>query len=178
MSVILILFTFAIFIAADWLVHRNRKPAVITNDISETPTRLKFHPGHTWVAPEREKVVRIGIDAIAAEFLGHVDSIEPPKVGRWMRQGDKGFTVMVRNQRVDLVSPVEGEVVEINPKILANPDLIRQDPYGQGWICTVHAPDEEAMTRNLLPAELVEPWMRMAVHKMGRSQSGKEFFLQ
>jgi hypothetical protein len=65
-----------------------------------------------------------------------------------------------------MVSPIEGEVVEVNPDILKNPALIRQDPYGRGWLFTVFAPDEESTARNLLPTSLVPGWMSDAVERL------------
>ena len=50
-----------------------------------------------------------------------------------------------------MVSPTEGEVMEINAEVLDNPALLRQDPYGKGWLVAVHVPDEENTRRNLVP---------------------------
>jgi hypothetical protein len=65
-----------------------------------------------------------------------------------------------------MVSPIEGEVVEVNSEIISDPSLLRKDPYGKGWLMTVFAPDEESTFRNLLPANLVGSWMREAVGRL------------
>ncbi|MBI3472710.1 MAG: hypothetical protein HY013_15245 [Candidatus Solibacter usitatus] len=51
----------------------------------------------------------------------------------------------------EMTSPTEGEVVEVNPEVVNDPTLLREDPYGKVWLMTVHVPDEEATTRNLVP---------------------------
>jgi len=65
-----------------------------------------------------------------------------------------------------MVSPTEGEVMEINTEIVKNPALLRQDPYGKGWLVSVHVPDEESTGRNLVPPALVRGWMREAVERL------------
>jgi hypothetical protein len=65
-----------------------------------------------------------------------------------------------------MVSPTEGEVLEINPDVIANPALLRQDPYGKGWLLSLHVPDEENTSRNLIPKVLVGQWMRETVARL------------
>jgi hypothetical protein len=67
---------------------------------------------------------------------------------------------------IELVSPVEGEVTAINSEVLANPSLLKTDPYGKGWLFRVFAPDEEGPARNLLPANLVRSWMRNSMDRL------------
>jgi hypothetical protein len=56
--------------------------------------------------------------------------------------------------------------MEINSEVLNNPALLRQDPYGKGWLLSVHVPDEESTSRNLIPKILVREWMREAVERL------------
>jgi hypothetical protein len=65
-----------------------------------------------------------------------------------------------------MVSPVEGEVLEVNAEVANNPSLLRDDPYGAGWLVSVHVPDEESVARNLVPKSLVGEWMRDAVERL------------
>jgi hypothetical protein len=65
-----------------------------------------------------------------------------------------------------MVSPTEGEVMAVNSDVLENPTLLRQDPYGKGWLVSVHVPDEENTMRNLIPRMLVGEWMREAVERL------------
>jgi len=57
-----------------------------------------------------------------------------------------------------MVSPVEGEIVEVNPEVLKDPSILRKDPFGQGWLMTVRVPDEESVQHNFLPVHLVKAW--------------------
>jgi glycine cleavage system H protein len=115
---------------------------------------------------ERKNVVRVGADEFAAALVGKVEKIELPKPGQWIRQGQKVLAFFRDGEKTEMVSPTEGEVLEINDEVLNNPALLRKDPYGKAWLLTVHVPDEESTTRNLVPKGLVREWMREAVERL------------
>ena len=99
-------------------------------------------------------------------LAGKIEKIELPKPGQWIRQGQKVISFFRDGQKTEMVSPTEGEVMAINSDVLENPALLRQDPYGKGWLVSVHVPDEENTTRNLIPRMLVGEWMREAVERL------------
>ncbi len=158
MTVILVLATFSIFILLDWVINRRKVPqvaaATATRELRAlnpsyvegflVPEELSYHPGHSWLVAERRNLVRIGMDDFAAALAGHVDRIEMPKPGQWLRQGQKAWTLVRDGEKAEMVSPTEGEVMEINPDVVANPELLRTDPYGKGWLALIHVPDEES----------------------------------
>jgi glycine cleavage system H lipoate-binding protein len=115
---------------------------------------------------ERRNLVRVGADEFAAALAGPLEKIELPKPGQWIRQGQKAWSFIRDGQKSEMVSPTEGEIVEVNQELLQDPSLLRRDPYGRGWVATVHVPDEESTTRNLVPAGLVRNWMREAVSRL------------
>ncbi|HNY41010.1 MAG TPA: glycine cleavage system protein H [Bryobacteraceae bacterium] len=172
MTVLFVVLTFAIFIVADLVMNKGKAPAAAHEPAFEPiadaevaggyaiPSHLRYHPGHTWLERERKNVNRVGMDAFAAAYAAGVEKIELPKAGQWVRQGQKVVTLHRNGEKVEIVSPVEGEVVEVNGRIAESPALLGQDPYGEGWLMTVFAPDDESPSRNLLPASLVGNWMR------------------
>ncbi len=174
MTVIFVILTFAVFLSVDYILHRKNQPAVspvdqegaATSAAQEIvdgfhfPAKLRYHAGHTWLNRERKSVHRVGADEFAAILAGPVDRIELPKPGTWVRQGQRTVALFRGEEKIELVSPIEGEVVDVNPEIMANPELLRNDPYGEGWMMTVFSPDEEASTHNLLPQGLLRTWIR------------------
>jgi glycine cleavage system H lipoate-binding protein len=180
MVVILVLGTFAIFIAIDVILSRRKValPAAVraaepkaeaTGAMVEgflVPKQLRYHPGHSWLLRERKNVVRVGVDEFAAALLGPVEKLELPKPGHWIRQGQRALGFLRGDQKAEMVSPIEGEVVEVNADVVKDPGLVRTDPYGKGWLMTVFVPDEENTSRNLLPTNLVQGWMREAVERL------------
>jgi glycine cleavage system H protein len=107
-------------------------------------------------------LVRVGIDDFGARLAGKIDGITLPKRGQWLRQGQKFATLHRDGQSVDLVSPVEGEVTNVNAALIANASLSNADPYGEGWFVSVISPDLPVSFRNLLKGNLARKWMAEA----------------
>jgi glycine cleavage system H protein len=176
MTPLLVLAMFAAFIAIDYFLNRKKIPVLAPSALEKAPvavapdfiagfhvpSNLQYHPGHTWVARERKNVQKVGADELAAILAGPVDRIEIPKPGSWIRQGEKVVALFRGEEKIELVSPVEGEITAVNHEILSDPNLLRQDPYGKGWMMTVYSPDEEGPSRNLLPLHLLKSWMTEA----------------
>lgn len=180
MTVLLVLLTLLAFVLLDYLLTRRRQAHAVparaarpTREPQPTyvegfllPDNLRYHPGHAWLLPERKRLVRVGVDEFAAALLGSLQKLELPKPGHWIRQGQKAWSFYRDGEKTEMVSPIEGEIIEVNPDVLADPSLVRNDPYGRGWLMTVFVPDEEGMARNLLPTGLVRNWMRDAVERL------------
>jgi glycine cleavage system H protein len=181
MTVLLVLATFLSFIALDYFLNRRKAlntvmveapkavPATFGGDYVDgflVPENISYHPGHSWLVKERKNVFRVGADEFAAALLGKIDRIELPKPGQWIRQGQKVLSFYRDGEKTDMVSPTEGEVMEINNEILTKPAALRNDPYGKGWLLTLHVPDEESTSRNLLPKGIIREWMRSAVERL------------
>jgi glycine cleavage system H protein len=185
MAVLLLLLTFVVFIGIDFFLSQHR-PVVAADPEKlsppetageaqviegfSVPTQLRYHHGHGWTYRERKNVARVGLDEFGAALAGRITEISGPKPGQWIRQGQQIWTVTRNGESTGLVSPVEGEVVEVNNEALENPALLRQDPYGKGWLLVVHVPDEESTGRNLLPESLVPAWMRNCAERLYRLQ--------
>lgn len=181
MTVLLLLLTFAAFAAIDYFLNRKKAPAVRRSEAPaamppfrqpawvdgySVPRDVRYHAGHGWIFRERKNLVRAGADEFAAVLAGRIDRIDLPKPGQWLRQGQKAWTLVRDGQITQMVSPIEGEVVAINDDVAKDPSLLRRDPYGAGWLLTVHVPDEESTARNLVPPNLVHAWMRDAVERL------------
>jgi glycine cleavage system H protein len=179
MTVILVLITFLGFALVDYFLNRHKvpvvkaaaeptapRPAPTYVDGFLVPEGLRYHPGHTWLVRERPHFARVGVDEFAAKLAGKIEKLELPKPGQWIRQGQTAWNLFRKGERASMVSPIEGEVVEINQELMNDPSLLRHDPYGKGWLLTVHVPDEESTWRNLLPARLVKSWMRESITRL------------
>lgn len=178
MTVILVLVTFLVFALVDYIVSRGKVPQVAVEDVHKpalepavvdgftVSDKVRYHPGHAWCMQERKHMERVGVDDFAAALAGSLEKIELPRPGQWIRQGQKAWVLSRNGEKVEMVSPIEGEVIEVNSEVIKDPSLLRKDPYGRGWLMVVHVPDEENTGRNLLPASLVPNWMRSAVEAL------------
>ena len=174
MTVIMVLLTFAIFLLVDYArsekklvkqpvmqsASREVAARVVPSMVAgfEVPENLRYHAGHTWAFSESRDLVRVGMDDFASKLIGKIESIALPQRGRWVRQGQKIWTIFRDGKSVDMVSPIEGTVTDINDAVTKDPELARRDPYGEGWLLTVQAPDAKINFRNLLGGELARLW--------------------
>ena len=175
MTVLLVLVTFALFIAVDYLVGLRKvarqleapprlvpAPAPILEPVwvagYQLPDPLHYHRGHTWARVLDPRTVLVGVDDFARKLIGRARGVKLPVLGTWLRQGEKGFQVRVDGRAADLVCPVEGEVVEVNTSLRSDPALATEDPYGRGWILKVRVRDLATNLRNLLSGSLARRW--------------------
>jgi glycine cleavage system H protein len=106
----------------------------------EFPEDLKYSREHEWVLVE-ENVVTVGITDFAQEQLGDVVFVELPAVGDSVTK-DEAFGVVESVKAVsDIYAPVSGTVVEINDDLPESPEMINEDPYGDGWIIKIEISD-------------------------------------
>ena len=173
MTVLLVLLTFATFLLIDYFhsrkavvlpalrVSKREAPPRLAPSLVggfQVPENLRYHPGHTWALSESPSLVRVGMDEFAAKLTGKVARITLPKRGQWIRQGQKIWTLHRDGVAVDMVSPIEGSVADINEAAVRDPGLARKDPYGEGWLVTVQSPDAKTNFRNLLSGALARWW--------------------
>ena len=174
MTVIMVLLTFAIFLAIDYVRSQKQvaKQPTVQSVLREVPSRVvpamvagfqvpenvRYHAGHTWALSESRELVRVGMDDFASKLIGKIETISLPQRGRWVRQGQKIWTIFRDGKSVDMVSPIEGTVSDVNEAVVKDPELARKDPYGEGWLVTVQAPDSKINFRNLLGGALARMW--------------------
>ncbi len=163
MTVLLVILTFALFIALDYVielrkerkketVHREeirvRPEPVFTPALAaepvwvagyQLPEELHYHRGHTWARLLSADTVLIGLDDFARKLIGPAKAMTLPTEGTLLSQGDKGFHVVVNGKSADFLSPVDGQVVEVNPELGRQPSLATDDPYGRGWVMKVRS---------------------------------------
>jgi len=130
------------------------------------PEGLFYHQGHGWLRPEPGSISAVGMDDFARKLIGKVDGVELPAVGTKLAQGEKGWSLVVDSERIPMLSPVSGEVVEINNEVLRSPDILGRDPYGKGWLLKVKSPRVASYTRNLLSGKLAKAWMENALDQL------------
>jgi glycine cleavage system H lipoate-binding protein len=132
----------------------------------EVPEGYWFHPGHMWANREGQDMARVGIDKFATNLLGKIDQVEICGTNRWVRQGQKLVSITSDGMTVELLSPVEGVVTAINSDAMKNPKLVAEDPYENGWIAMIKAPDLATNRRNLMQEGMVVPWMQNNVARL------------
>jgi glycine cleavage system H protein len=117
----------------------------------EFPSNVKYTSEHEWIRFEGN-VAYVGITDYAQDQLGDIVFVDIPTVGETLAKGDTFGTIEVVKTISDLFIPVGGEVLEQNEALADNPELVNNDPYGEGWIVKL-APADPAEANELLDAE-------------------------
>ena len=118
-----------------------------------------FSRGHVWVRARKPEVVKIGFDDFAQRLLGRITDIELPEKGSTMKQGDNSWRVKVSRRSADLRSPIDGEVIEINPELAKDVSLLNEDPYGRGWVLRLRPFNLEENLRLLYEGDKAMTWL-------------------
>jgi glycine cleavage system H protein len=100
------------------------------------PENLQFTEDHEWVLVDGD-VATVGITAYAAEKLGDVVFVELPEAGSSIEGGSVVGEIESTKSVGELFAPVDGEVTETNDAVLASPELVNSDPFGEGWLIKV-----------------------------------------
>jgi len=107
------------------------------------PDDLKYTSEHEWVRTGDDGRVRIGITHYAQDALGDVVFVSLPEVGAAVSAGESFGEVESTKSVSEIYAPVTGEVVGRNEALESRPDLINQDPYGEGWLVEIAAADAD-----------------------------------
>ena len=111
--------------------------------MSDIPQDLLYTEDHEYIKPAGESgVVYIGITDFAQGELGDIVFVELPKAGTSFKKHDVFGTIEAVKAVSELYAPVSGEVLEINPRLDAEPAVVNTDPYGAGWMIKLRMTDE------------------------------------
>ena len=104
------------------------------------PAELKYHPEHDWARIEGDTAT-LGITWYAQDALGEIVHFEPPEEGGSVAVGESYGEVESVKAVSDLIAPLSGEILEVNPALADAPETINEDPYGEGWLIRVRLSD-------------------------------------
>ena len=104
------------------------------------PDDLLYHPEHDWARIDGDEAV-LGITWFAVDALGELVHYEPPAVGAQVAKDSSYGEVESVKAVSDLISPLSGEVLEVNQAVVDAPETVNEDPYGSGWLIRIRLSD-------------------------------------
>ena len=104
------------------------------------PDDLRYHAEHDWARVEGD-VATLGITWYAQDALGEVVHYEPPEEGSSVARDESYGEVESVKAVSEVIAPLSGEVIEVNAKVVAEPETINEDPYGDGWLVRIRLSD-------------------------------------
>jgi glycine cleavage system H protein len=135
------------------------------------PKDLFYHLGHAWAGLDADGTVKVGLDQFARMLVGRVQGLVVPQVGQSVEQGQSAWSLRVNGKEIAMVSPVDGEVVEVNEAVLNAPHLLDADTYDRGWLFKVRPSRLTANLRNLLDADKAAQLTQEAMDALFATQS-------
>lgn len=118
-------------------------------------TRLLFSGAHVWVRVEGSEAV-LGVSDYLQDQMGEITRLELADLGDVLRAGRRMGHVESDEASSPLEAPLSGEVVEVNPEALENPDLVNSDPYNAGWLLRVRVEDPRELEELIDEEEYAE----------------------
>ncbi|MBI5605623.1 MAG: glycine cleavage system protein GcvH [Deltaproteobacteria bacterium] len=108
------------------------------------PTDRKYSKDHEWILDHGDGIATLGITDHAQELLTDIVYVELPEIGKKVTSGDAIAAVESVKSVSDIFSPISGEVIDVNRKLEASPNLINADAFGEGWIVKLNMDDAAA----------------------------------
>ena len=105
------------------------------------PDELRYHPEHDWARIDGDEAT-LGITWFAQDSLGELVHFEPPEAGSAITKDASYGEVESVKAVSDLITPLSGEVIEINQKVVDAPETVNEDPYGEGWLVRIRLSDQ------------------------------------
>lgn len=118
----------------------------------KTPAELKYSKDHEWARQEGD-VILIGITDYAQSELGEIVYVDVTSEGETLDNEEVFGSIEAVKTVSDLMMPIAGEVLEVNPDLEEQPELVNSDPYGAGWIIKVKANDAADLNNLMSAAE-------------------------
>jgi glycine cleavage system H protein len=104
------------------------------------PDDLRYHPEHDWARVDGDEAV-LGITWFAQDALGDLVHVEAPEAGGATRKDEPYAEVESVKAVSDVIAPLSGEILEVNAKAVDEPEIVNDDPYGEGWLVRIRLSD-------------------------------------
>jgi glycine cleavage system H protein len=129
------------------------------------PADVFLDSGHTWVKVKPSGRADIGLDSFAETLVGRVDAVVLPEVGKEVSRGDVLFALRQGNRRAAFAAPIDGVVTDVHKDVNWNPDMIHENPYKHGWMCSLSPRNLAQNLKELRVAEDARSWLRQEAEK-------------
>jgi glycine cleavage system H lipoate-binding protein len=137
----------------------------------QVPAPVFVHPGHAWAQVVAGDLVRVGLDEFGHRLVGAAAGLTLPAAGEKVGQGEVAFALKIDDVALEVLAPVDGEVVKVNDQVAADPKLGAQDPYGAGWLFEVRSSRLAANLKQLVNGDAAKRLLEGAMERLERMAS-------
>lgn len=127
------------------------------------PDELYYHKDHAWVKVEADKTIRVGMNDFYQKSAGDTTYIDLPFEGDEVSQGETCGKIQSAKWVGKFVSPVSGEIINVNEELEDDCTLINKSPYDKGWIMILKPSNLDEELKSLYHGDKVEPWVKQEI---------------
>jgi len=139
----------------------------------DIPDELYYHEEHSWARVDGTKVT-VGMSDFFQKEAGDIVFVDLPEEADDVSQGEVCGKIQSRKWIGKLVSPVSGEIIEINEELEDDTSLINTDPYGEGWIIVIEASDLDSDLGNLIHGDAVADFIDKEIKRAEEEKAGAD----
>ena len=177
MTILFVAILFALIISIEAFIHRGKLfPESVHNSVKpvdlekvtglHVSRELHFHPFHTWIRAIDSQTCFVGIDDLAKLIAGRPEKIILPLEGSVLQAGIPSVSIRNCKRVTQVVTPVSGEIVEVNKTLESNPELTFNDPYREGWLYKIKNWNLVDQKKSLLNGDFVVDWMKSSIQRI------------
>jgi glycine cleavage system H lipoate-binding protein len=133
-----------------------------------------YHLGHSWVSCEHGGRVRLGVDFFATRLFGPPSSVSAPPPGRQLEDNRVGWSFVRDGHRAEMLAPVTGTVLAVNPIIREHPEIVYESPFQEGWLIILEPSELKKNLRQLYYGLDTDRWIQME-HRKLMGLTGSEY---
>jgi glycine cleavage system H lipoate-binding protein len=132
----------------------------------QVPTSNFLHRGHTWVALESADRVRLGLDDFSQKVLGPATKINLPKIGQQIKANEPLLALGHQRNKAKVLAPLDGIIEAVNSKVGERPEVVHDDPYGEGWLFIVTPSNLKGNLEEMLFGQCNIAWTESEIIKL------------
>ena len=132
----------------------------------QVPTSNFLHRGHTWVALENAGRVRLGLDDFSQKVLGPATKINLPRIGQQIKANEPFLALGRQRKKAEVLAPLDGIIEAVNPKVRERPQVVHDDPYGEGWLFIVTPSNLKGDLEKMLFGQCNIAWTESEVNRL------------
>ena len=136
------------------------------------PDELYYHKDHAWARVEDDGKVTVGMNDMFQKSSGDIVSIDLPMEGDEVEQEETVGKIQSSKWIGKLISPLAGEVVEVNEGLDSDSSLVNSAPYGEGWVLKIEPSNLEEDLGKLMKGDAVVPWLEGEIEKANKGAEG------
>jgi len=162
LTFLLLVVPFWMFVMSGGKVKQQIKSAVnvLTAGVLRIPKGLFFSKNHTWVHLEKSGEAKIGLDDFLTHLVGNMKINPLKQPGENVKKGEVLAEIVQDGKRLKLHSPISGKIMNSNSVITENSEMVKEDPYENGWFYTVEPENWKAETSGFYLADEASEWIK------------------